>query len=233
MNDGKFYWLKLKKDFFKRHDVRILEGLPNGEQIVLFYLKLMLESIDHEGELRFSKELPYTPEMLSVITDTKPEVAELALKTLSDFGLVKTKKDGTILIPKVPEMVGSASDTDTARRSRRYRERKKAERDETSRGALQNVTDDVTNRHESKSKSKSKSKSIEIDNLFLNEKEFEEKQKFIPPTIEDVVFYCEGRHNRVNPQLFFDYYESRGWKKIQDWKAAVRTWEINDKGEEI
>ena len=224
MNDGKFYWLKLKKDFFKRHDVRILEGLPNGEQIVLFYLKLMLESIDHEGELRFSKELPYTPEMLSVITDTKPEVAELALKTLTNFGLVKTKKDGTILIPKVPEMVGSASDTDGARRVRRYRMKQQA---------LQNVTQDVTKRNESKSKSKSKSKSIELDNLFLNEKDSKEKQKFIPPTIEEVYSYCEGRHNNINPQLFVDYYESRGWKNIKDWKAAVRTWENNDKGEEI
>ena len=57
--NGKYYWLKLKKDFFKRHDIRILESMPNGEQTVLFYLKLMLESVDHDGELRFSEEIPY------------------------------------------------------------------------------------------------------------------------------------------------------------------------------
>ena len=47
MEGKKFYWLKLKRDFFKRHDIRIIEELPNGEKVILFYLKLMLESIDH------------------------------------------------------------------------------------------------------------------------------------------------------------------------------------------
>ena len=145
--EKKYYWLKLKKDFFKRHDIRIIKGLPNGEQIVLFYLELMLESIDHDGELRFSEDIPYTPEMLSVITDTKPEIVESALKILSGFGLVKTDCDGTIILPKVSDMIGSASDTDGARRARRFREKQKA--------ALQNVTPAVTQRNESKSKSKS------------------------------------------------------------------------------
>ena len=60
MSDGKYYWLKLKCDFFKRHDIRIIQGMDNGREIVLFYIKLLLESIDHEGALRFSKEKPYT-----------------------------------------------------------------------------------------------------------------------------------------------------------------------------
>ena len=57
--NGKYYWLKLKKDFFKRHDIRILESMPDGHISVLFYLKLMLESVDHEGELRFSEKTAY------------------------------------------------------------------------------------------------------------------------------------------------------------------------------
>ena len=33
-NENKrFYWLKLKKDFFKRHDIRIIEAMPNGKDI--------------------------------------------------------------------------------------------------------------------------------------------------------------------------------------------------------
>jgi hypothetical protein len=34
----KYYWLKLKRDFFKRHDIRIIESLDN--------LKEILDSID-------------------------------------------------------------------------------------------------------------------------------------------------------------------------------------------
>ena len=70
MSDNrKFYWLKLKHDFFKRHDIRILEEMENGKDYILFYLKLLLESISHEGQLRFSETIPYNEKMLSVIND--------------------------------------------------------------------------------------------------------------------------------------------------------------------
>ena len=58
MADKKFYWLKLKRDFFKRHDIRIIESMPNGKDYILFYLKMLLESIDHEGEQRVSDAIP-------------------------------------------------------------------------------------------------------------------------------------------------------------------------------
>ena len=40
----KYFWLKLDKDFFKRHDIRIVESMPNGKDYILFYLKLLCES---------------------------------------------------------------------------------------------------------------------------------------------------------------------------------------------
>ena len=40
----KYYWLKLHKDFFKRHDVSIIEDMPNGKDYILFYLKLLVET---------------------------------------------------------------------------------------------------------------------------------------------------------------------------------------------
>ena len=58
MESKKFYWLKLKRDFFKRHDIFLIEGLERGTDISLFYIKLMLESVDHEGRLRFDDEMP-------------------------------------------------------------------------------------------------------------------------------------------------------------------------------
>ena len=33
----RFYWLKLEKDFFKRHDIRVVESMPNGKDYILFY----------------------------------------------------------------------------------------------------------------------------------------------------------------------------------------------------
>lgn len=58
--------------------------------------------------------------------------------------------------------------------------------------------------------------------------------KFIKPTIEEIKNYCLERKNNVNPNQFFDFYESKNWfvgkNKMKDWQAAVRTWERNCKG---
>lgn len=55
---------------------------------------------------------------------------------------------------------------------------------------------------------------------------------FIKPTVEEISNYCKERKNKVNPEQFFDYYESKGWfvgkTKMKDWKSAVRTWERNN-----
>lgn len=54
-------------------------------------------------------------------------------------------------------------------------------------------------------------------------------KRFTPPTLNEVTDYCNERHNKVNPQQFIDFYESKGWmigkNKMKDWKVAVRTWE--------
>ena len=76
MSEKRYYWLKLQKDFFKRHDIKYIESLPEGREIAFFYLKLMVESVDHDGELRFSPELPYSEAMLSSVTDTPVDIVK-------------------------------------------------------------------------------------------------------------------------------------------------------------
>ena len=56
-------------------------------------------------------------------------------------------------------------------------------------------------------------------------------KKFIPPGVDEVKTYCQERKNSINPAQFVDFYTARGWmtgkNKMKDWKAAVRTWEVN------
>lgn len=63
----------------------------------------------------------------------------------------------------------------------------------------------------------------------------EKRKRFIPPTVEEVSLYCSERNNGIDPQSFVDYYAARGWNigknKMQDWKAAVRTWENRRKAD--
>ena len=96
MAEKKYYWLKLKRDFFKRHDIRIIEEMPNGKEYLLFYLKLLVESIDHEGALRFSDTIPYNEQMLSIITNTNVDIVRSAMKLLESLQLVEIKDDQTI-----------------------------------------------------------------------------------------------------------------------------------------
>ena len=76
----KFYWLKLSRDFFKRHDIRIIESQENGKDYILFYLKLLVESIDHEGQLRFSDTVPYDEKMLEKVIDIEDLVSTMIEK---------------------------------------------------------------------------------------------------------------------------------------------------------
>ena len=64
-------------------------------------------------------------------------------------------------------------------------------------------------------------------------------EKFIKPSLGDIQQYCEETNSSVDPQTFFDYYTKIGWvygknkTPIKDWKACVRTWERNDRKNEI
>ena len=66
---------------------------------------------------------------------------------------------------------------------------------------------------------------IDINNTLSNKG----KAKFQKPSLEEIRLYCQERNNSVEPEKFFNFYESKGWvvgkSPMKDWKAAVRTWE--------
>ena len=155
MAEKKYYWLKLKRDFFKRHDIRIIEAMPNGKDYILFYLKLLLESIDHEGKLRFSDTIPYNEQMLSVITNTNIDVVRSAMEMFKELQMIDVYDDQTIYMAEVDKLIGS--ETKGAERVRKHRENQK----------LLQCNTDVTFGNESVTQSKSiekeQEKDIEID----------------------------------------------------------------------
>jgi hypothetical protein len=59
-------------------------------------------------------------------------------------------------------------------------------------------------------------------------------ERFTPPTVEQVRDYVATRKVRIDPEQFVDYYITRGWRlksgPMRCWKAAVRTWEKNERG---
>jgi len=61
-----------------------------------------------------------------------------------------------------------------------------------------------------------------------------ETKTFKKPTLDEVTAYCGERRNRVNPQKWYNHYESNGWRvgrnPMKDWRAAIRTWEQSEFG---
>ena len=67
------------------------------------------------------------------------------------------------------------------------------------------------------------------DNIDINTLSIKKNTKFQKPSLDEIRVYCQERGNQVDPEKFFNFYESKGWvvgkSPMKDWKAAVRTWE--------
>ena len=119
-DNERYYWLKLDRGFFKRHDITVIEDMPNGKDYVLFYLKLMLESVDHEGALRFSDTIPYSETMLASVTRTNVDIVRSAMNIFIELGMVEVLDDKTLFLKEVAKLLDS--ETYAAKRKREYRE---------------------------------------------------------------------------------------------------------------
>lgn len=160
MAEKRYYWLKLKRDFFKRHDIRIIEAMPNGKDYILFYLKLLCESVDHDGNLRFSDQIPYNEDMLATITNTNIDVVRSAIKIFTQLNMMELMDDGTFYMNEVEKMIGSESYWAEKKRVQREKERLAEDEDWTMSSEIGQCP---TCPSKSKSKSKSKEKEIEIE----------------------------------------------------------------------
>ena len=225
MSEKKFYWLKLKKDFFKRHDIKIIEDMENGKDYILFYLKLLCESVDHSGSLRFSDTIPYSEKMLSTITGTNIDIVRSAMKVFTSLEMIEILDDQTIYMREVEKMIGGESDS--AERVRRHRALLQAQALQCN-GVVAKSNGDIE---------------IDIDKDLEQEKEVcaeesadtpqtKQVKRFSKPTVEEVAAYCKERNNNVDPQRFWNFYEAKGWKigksPMKDWRACVRTWESDE-----
>lgn len=121
--ERKKYWLKLDKDFLKSPQMKIIKSMQNGKDYIIFYLSLMLESVETVGHLRFTSLIPYNDEMLSAITETNIDVVRSAIKIFCELGLMQIFDDGTIFIPEVPKITGK--ECESAERVRHFREKQK------------------------------------------------------------------------------------------------------------
>lgn len=175
----RYYWLKLDRNFFKRHDIRVVEEMPNGKDYILFYMKLLVESVTHEGALRFSETIPYNSQMLSIVTNTNPDIVEKAIQIFKELKMLEVLDDGTIYMMDVEKMVGS--ETQEAVKKRNYRKRMEMER-----GQCPQLVPDLS-RHCPTEKEKEKEKELEKDIGKKNIKESQPADDVSKEELEDFI----------------------------------------------
>ena len=231
----KYFWLKLKDDFFDEKYIKALRRLPQGDSLVIVYLKMQLKSLKTEGLIKYEQILPDAISELAMLLDEDENVVRLAIEALIKFGVVERWENQTFYMVAMQQLIGS--ETAGAARVRKHRALKegkstKALPSEGVTEALQCNTDVTECNTEIE---------IEKDIEIYKDTEIEKSKRknktstrFTPPTIEQVIEYCNERQNGVDPERFFDYYTSNGWKVgkngMKDWKAAVRTWERSESG---
>lgn len=124
MPEKRYYWLKLKEEFFTEPDIKLLKSMPNGKDYVILYLQLQLLSLRSEGILRYKDIIPYTVDMLSTLTDSNVDIVRSAIKVFEKLQLLEIWDDGTIYLSEMQKLIGTESES--AERVRRHREQKLA-----------------------------------------------------------------------------------------------------------
>ena len=67
MSDNKkYYYLRLKDNFFDSDELKILESMKDGYLYSNILLKLYLRSLKNDGKLVFNDRIPYSADMLSL-----------------------------------------------------------------------------------------------------------------------------------------------------------------------
>ena len=129
MSDNKkYYYLKLKEDFFDSDAMIVMESMPDGYKYSNILLKLYLRSLKHEGKLMFNDRIPYNSTILSQVTRHSVGDVERAIKVFEEMNLIEILDNGAIFISDIQNFVGRSSTEGD--RKREYRRRIEEEREQ-------------------------------------------------------------------------------------------------------
>ena len=229
--------------------VDFLMSQKNGAEYVVLYQMLCLMTVKTNGKLERQLNeviIPYDVEKIQ--RDTKYfniDTVRTALNLYTNLGLIYKDDNGCLSIADYENLVGSESGS--AERVRRFRNLKAlhCNSEVTEKKQLCN---ELSNTEIEIDKEIDKDK--DINRLFIDknskdirsssneEKELNEPgddvahkktKKFVKPTVEEIEkFAHELNLTNLDPQYFYDYYESNGWmvgkNHMKDWKATAKNW---------
>ena len=120
-DNKKYYYLKLKENFFESDTLILLEAQKDGYLYSNILLKLYLRSLKNEGRLSFNNLIPYNVEMLATLTRHQVGTVERALTLFEQLGLIEKLDNGVIYMTDIQNFIGKSSSE--ADRQRDYQRR--------------------------------------------------------------------------------------------------------------
>lgn len=232
-------WVKITTDMFDNRKIKHLRRLPDGNNIVLIWIMLltMAGRCNSGGKIFLTENIPYDAKMLADELDFKENTVAAALKNLEQLDMIAVDNGFYTIVGW-----GEYQNVDGMDKVREQTRKRVAEFKKNKKSQAGNVTSNAEVTHGNVTGN------TEVTQGNATEEEREEEKEyntlsisactrvaptkapyFTPPTIEEIREYCVSRNNNVNPEQFYDFYESKGWMvgnaRMKDWKAAVRTWE--------
>lgn len=166
MSDNKkYYYLRLKENFFDSDELKILESMKDGYLYSNILLKLYLRSLKNDGKLVVNDRIPYNAEMLASVTGHQIGTVKQALSIFKDLGLIDVLENGAIYMLDIQNFIGKGSSE--ADRKREYRQR--IETDRTNVRQISEKSPPEIEKDIEINKELYKEKDIDIDTLSLCE----------------------------------------------------------------
>lgn len=123
MAEKRYYWLKLKEDYFNSPKIKKLRKIAGGDTFTIIYLKMQLLSIRNEGVISFEGIEPTFEEELALKLDEEVEDVKLTLAYLNAQGLYEINDNNECFLIEASNNIGSEGQS--AERKRQFDARKK------------------------------------------------------------------------------------------------------------
>lgn len=114
----KYYYMRLKEDFFDSDEIRVIESMPDGYLYTNILLKMYLKSLKSEGRLMLNNIIPYNLQMIASVTGHQVGTVERALDVFKQLGFIEVLDNGAIYMLEIQNYIGES--TTKADRQREY-----------------------------------------------------------------------------------------------------------------
>lgn len=122
----KYYWMKLKENFFESEEIVLLESMQDGFMYSNILLKMYLKSLKTDGRLVLKERIPYNANMIATLTRHQVGTVEKALDIFKQLGLIEILDNQAIYMMDIQMMIGEGSSE--ADRKKAYRDKIKSEK---------------------------------------------------------------------------------------------------------